>query len=592
MHAPPRRLCFLPPRGVTARSTLLRAAVVVAMACALGCPSTRAVGRGARLVSRSAEVDGALGRAARMAMDGDLDRADNALRALEARARNDGLAPLVTLRRARLHLARGDLTAAAEALGRVPRGIDPALDMQRALVEGLLQARRAEAPEAVRSLRPLDGRMIDRAANVEVACGLLAMEPRAPDGDPARALRAVAVIEQAREGGTRWLPTGLSCEDPAERAAALRDLAARVDDPQVLADALDAMPAGHALRVDLARRLRAVAAQRGEVSRWLRWLADLRDDEATLLPVGVDEGAVLRIGVLAPMSGPRANVGMEVVRAIQLAVAGHASVELSLADEGDTAEAAVRGFDRLAAERSDVVVGATQEGFARAVSLRADAAGLEVHLLAPYVDAVDQRGGHVRLAGPAARDRAVALAAAARRVGTRVVLDGAGGAGGEEFVRRLRSVLQLAGVAVAERGGVELPRLVVGPLDQEHRTRAAAQARRAPGRSLIDARSGAPGTPGVWVGVRAGEGFAALHARFCGLTGRPPSELALLAHDAVQAVLQEQRGEVPRWALTRFEVATEAVGASGAPGTLLGVTRPCVSTVLPPPESGDVYDRE
>jgi len=564
---------------------------MAAVLAASGCPSATTGGRSARLVSRSAEVDGALVRAERTAMDGDLARAQAALAALETRARAEDLGPLVTLRRARVLLALGQLGAAGEALARVPRGVDPALDMQRALVEGLLQARRAEPVQAVGSLRPLDGRMIDRAANVEVACGLLAMEPRAPDGNAARALRAVAVIEQAREGGTRWLPTGLSCEDAAERAAALRELAARVDDPQVLADAIDAMPPGHTLRVDLARRLRAVAATRGEVGRWLRWLADLRDDEATLLPVGVDEGTVLRIGVLAPLSGPQANVGMEVVRGVQLAIAGHRTIELSLADEGATVADAVAGFDTLVAEHCDVVVGPTQEGFARAVSLRADAAGVDVHLLAPYVDAVDSGGGHVRLAGPSARDRAVALAAATRRVGTRVTLDAPSGDGPEEFLRRLRSVLQLAGVVVVERGGAEIPRLVVGLHPQEHRTRSGLLARRAPGRVIVDARSGAPGTPGIWVGVRAAEGLEAFHEQFCGLTGRPPGELALLAHDAVQAVLQAQRGEVPQWVLSRFEVVTETVGAA-ARGTVLGVTRPCASTVLPAPTSGELYDRE
>ncbi len=107
---------------------------------------------------------------------------------------------------------------------------------------------------------------------------------------------------------------------------------------------------------------------------------------------------------------------------------------------------------------------------------------------------------------------------------------------------------------------------------------------------MIDARAGAPGTPGVWVGVRAAEGFAAFHARFCGLTGRPPGELALLAHDAAQALLQQHRGEVPRWALTRFEVTTEALGAAGLPGSVLGVTRPCARTVLPAPSSGELYE--
>lgn len=587
MHAPPCRSRFHARAGWCRGRWLLGA--VVALAAVGACGTTVSRGRQARLVSRSAEMDAALGRAERAAMEGDLERAHQMLLALELRARDEGLGPVVTLRRARLAIARGDLVGASEALAGVRAGFDPALDMQRAQVEGLLLARRAEADAAVRVLRPLDGRMIDRAANVEVACGLLAMEPRANGGQPARALRAVAVIEQAREGGTRWLPTGLSCEDTAERADALRTLVARVDDPQVLADTLDAMPPGHALRVELARRLRAVAAQRGEVSRWLRWLADLRDDEATLLPVGADEGAVLRIGVLAPLSGPRANLGMEVVRGVQLAVSGHRAVEVAMADEGQTAASAVAAFDRLVAQQCDGIIGPTQEGFARAVSLRADAAGVEVHLLAPYVDAVDQPGGRVRLAGPSARDRAVALAAAARRVGTRVSFDAAQGGGAEEFLGRLRSVLQLAGVAVVERGE-GMPRLVVGPLDQERRTRAAALARRGATRTVIDARAGAPGTPGVWVGVRAAEGFAALHARFCGLTGRPPGELALLAHDAAQALLQQHRGEVPRWALTRFEVTTEALGAAGLPGSVLGVTRPCARTVLPAPSSGELYE--
>lgn len=559
----------------------------------LACSGARREGRQARLVSSAPGVDAALQRAERLAAEGELSRADQGLAELVRRHPTEGLGYLANLRRARIALAQHRLADAAARVAEVPRGVDEALDLQRDLIEGLLEARREEADRAVATLRRLDGRMIDRTQNVEVACGLLAMEPRATRGDAARALRAGAVIEQAREAGTRWLATGLSCDDAAERAAVFRALVAQVERPEALANTLDAMPDDHPLRVELARRLRAVAAARGETARWLHWLSDLRDDEATLLPVGgSEEREVFRVGVLAPLSGPESNVGAEIVRAVQLAVRGQPNLEVAVADEGESVASAQAGFAQLTEGlRCDAVIGPTREGHARAVSLAADAAGRPVYLVAPYLDAVPAPQGSTRLAGPGARDRAVALAAASRRVGTRVVLRTAPGDAHDEFVQRLRSVLQNAGVTALDAGPAALPRVVTGHLSHEQRAEVAHAAALAPARFILDARSGLAGTRGTWVGLGPGADFEEIHTLFCGLTGRPPGELALLAYDATWAAIASARGVTPHrtlqpgWAVHSVTVRTDAASS-------VAVSRRCAQTVPPAPTSGDPYARE
>lgn len=90
--------------------------------------------------------------------DGHYEQAAELLEGLRARHRGDVLAHVATLRLARVELARaavpgGDparATRAAQPAVSVPTGVDPALDMQRALVLGVLAARQAQWRRASR----------------------------------------------------------------------------------------------------------------------------------------------------------------------------------------------------------------------------------------------------------------------------------------------------------------------------------------------------------------------------------------------------------------------------------------------------------
>ncbi len=561
--------------------------------CLVACGGSSRPGRSTTLVSASTSVDETLSRAERSIAEGELERANGLLVSVQSLRPTEPLSHLATLRIARLRLARNDLTGAQTELDAVPRGVDPALDLRRALLQGLLHARRDEPDAGIALLRPLEGRMIDREDNVEAACGVLALEARARGGSVARALRAVAVVETAAEGGARWLPTGLSCDDPAQRSATLRGLLPRVDNPRALADTLDVLPAGHSLRVEIARRLRAVAESLHEVPRWLHWMADLRDDEATLLPIDVGEDrATLRIGVLAPLAGPLASIGTEIVRAVQIAAEGTAAVDVVAVDEGDTPERAMAGLDQLVSQRVHVVIGPTVERHARAVSLRAESSAVTLYLPVPYVDAVPSPNGHTILAGPSASERASTLAAAARRQGVRAVLLTGEGTGASEFAQRLRHLLQLAGVTALERGVDGDPRVVTGSQGHEARERANSLAARSPSRWVFDGRSVRAGGFGVVVGLRSGPDFESVHRRFCGLTGRAPGELALLAYDAALTAIAADRG-VPAARALATPWALEVVTVRDARGSeRLAVTRSCASEVLPPSQSGDPYAPE
>jgi hypothetical protein len=408
-----------------------------------------------------------------------------------------------------------------------------------------------------------------------------ALEARA--GRPTAALAALARVESLAESGARWLPTGLACDAPGLRGDAFRELLARVDDPAALAETLDALPAGHALRVDAALRLRALAAARNEVARWLRWLADLPDTEATLRVVSDATGpAPLRVGLLAPLSGPAARVGSGALRAVQIARAAERSVEIETADEGATSAAAAEGFDRLAARGVAAVIGPAAEDHAAAVAPRAEAAGVDVWLLAPHLDAAPENS-RVVLAGPPLRDRAVALAAAVRQRGTRVRVVASPGTERDLFAARLRESLARASVSTAEGmgGPVGELRVVIGPWGEEPRALLSERARAAPTRWVFDARRATPGGPGVWVGLAALDAPAvtAFHARYCALTGAPPDELALLAWEAARGLAARVRGRPftpalgPPWQL---RAAATSDGHAD-----LAVTRPCPTTSSP-----------
>jgi hypothetical protein len=529
----------------TNRLTRLTAAAWLSAAC--GGADLR--GRAVQLTSADVRVDRALVRAREKAADGDYAAAERLLMQVIETHPRDPLAAVARVEAARLLVARDALAAASALLGDVPAAADPALAMRRSLVTGLVHARRGEVEAGLAALRPLARRLIDRANSVEADCALAALEALAER--PAEALLALARVESQAEGGVRWTPTGLACDVAATRAAEVTALLARVNEPRSLADALDALPADHPARVEVARRLRALAEARNEIPQWLRWLADLPDTEATLRVVRDAQGPpALRVGVLAPTAGPRAVAGTEVLRAVQLALEDQRAVELLVDDEGDAPGEPEAGFDRLAARHLTALIGPAFEDHAAAVSARAAAAGVDVYLLSPHLDDASPLGPHVMLAGPPPAMRAATLAAAARTRGTRVRWAAAPGVERAVFPSRVRSMLALAGVTAVEGAGLASPELhvVLGPWGFEARTQIEALAARAPLRWIFDARSGPAGAPGVWVGVVASEApaaaaaLSAFRARYCELTGRPPGELALLAHDAARRIVARARG--------------------------------------------------
>jgi hypothetical protein len=473
--------------------------------------------------------------------------------------------------RARLLVARDQIDEAEELLRRVPEGDDPALAMRRSLVMGLVYARRGQVDEGTRALRPLARRMIDRAECVAADCGLAALEARGRH--PAEALRALARVESQAEGGVRWIPTGLSCDAAPSRAAEVTRLLADVDEPRALADTLDALPPDHPIRVEVARRLRALAEARNEIPQWLHWLADLPDTEATLRVVEDAQGpAPLRVSILAPASGPRAVVGAEILRAVQVALEDQRGVEIEVEDEpvASTArdpqarrEALDGAIDaavaHLLARRPDAILGPALEDQSAAVLARAAATGTEVYLLAPHVDDVRPLGVHAIAAGPPPTMRAAALAAAVRGLGTRVHWAVTPGSERAWFPSRVRESLGRVSVAVVD--GVALAsrelHIALGPWGFEARGQLAASATAAPTRWVFDARWGPAGTPGVWVGAVTSDAPAdrdelqKFRERTCDLTGRPPSEMALLAYDAARAVATRVRHATPRTLLAR-----------------------------------------
>jgi hypothetical protein len=577
------------------RSSTPRAPIALALACAAAaCASSPAPGRDARLVSRAAELDQGLARAQQLTLaDARYDEAAALLESLRARHPGEVLAHVAALRLARVEIARaqraegdvaraGLLRAAALASG-VPEGVDPALDMQRDLVLGLLAARAGASAEGLRRLRPLDGRMIDAGENASVACGLLALES-GDTGDPVRALRSLAHVEASLERAVRWPPTGLGCEDADARRAALDAALPRVDRPQVLADTLDLLPAGYAGRADIARRLRALAQTTGELNRWLRWLADLGDEEATLTTnaVGPVEDPVT-LGLLVPLSGARTALGVDIVRSVQLALSRQRNVLVLVQDEGRDFTSARQAYDNLVARGARWIIGPTREELARIVAgwVQQSTQGVELFLLAPWEDAVTF--GPVHLAAPGLRDRLAATRAAALRLGRRVsvvapaVGDEDGPATSElsaqSFAGRLRVDLGGHGASVVPEAASDV-RVLSGSALPGNRERVVRRARGASGRWVVDARLGWAEMPGVWVGVGVGDetSFARFHNGFCMLSGYAPGEMGLLAHDAARAVLQ----------ITRGVAAPRAADWNFTTGPGVAARRACDALVLPP----------
>lgn len=566
---------------------------MLALALLGACSGERFATRPVGLVSPERAVDALVAQSRELAAQGDLSGATGALGRVLREHPSDPLAPWCRIATARLLLAqhpRGACTGTPEALAACDRGIagfedraralaqeaagaEPAVELQRALVLGLVDARRRD-PQGFGRLEPLVGRMIDRAQHAEVECGVAelslaavdALEARATpteSGAPAlpealaagrrraaaRALAALSAAEALAEDGVLWLPTGLVCDRAEDRARAVASLVSRVEAPEALTGALDALPARSGLRRLVARRLRQVAEDRGEIARYIRWLADLGDDEATLAPVVAERlPAALVLGVLAPVSGARASLGVMVVREAQLALAEERAVRILVEDEGVTQHDALGAFERLAAGGALAVLGPTQEELSAAVARRAQARGVPVWLLAPH-EGADAMGPLVHPAGPPPGERAVALAAQVRRAGARVAWEAvASGGDASAFELRAREALALAGVTVtAPDGGPLGLHLVAGPVGPVAGSAFAARARAQPGRWFFDARSARPGTAGVWVGLAANEGppFDAHLGRYCDVAGEPPGELGMLAYDAALEALRALRPAAP-----------------------------------------------
>ncbi len=576
------------PRPRRARAPTLALALALALVFA-NCSGERFDNRAPFLVSTDRGVDATLARARVAAADSDWSQANALLRDIETRHPRDPMALVAAVLRARVSLARDDVDGAASTVIAVPPGRDPALDMQRDLVLGLVAARRRDTARGTWLLRPLARRMIDRAQTAEVACGLAELDASQGSDGAARALGDLAQVESLAEDGVLWLPTGLPCDQQVTRAAAFIALLGRVESLRALADALDTLPAESPRRRPVARRLREVAVAHHEIDRWRHWLADLPAGEATLMPVAGDAGPPpLVVGVLAPVSGPRASIGVTVVREVQLALEGDRATAVLLEDEGATPQSALAAFERLAAQHPAAVVGPTQEELARAVAPRAVALGVDVYLLAPYGNATG--GGPVHLAGPDLQARTVRIATTARGHGTRAALVVPEGDTEGEFIGRLRTSLSLAGVvsgAPGEGAGASALHVVAGPFGSEALRAHAGQSEGAPGRWVFDGRAGQPGSPGWWVGLRAGPDFAQHHARYCDVAGEPAGELGMLAYDAAQRVLSAVRGGDPERVLDpAWTVDAVLAGPEGTEA--LAVTRHC--PVNPPPPSMDTPD--
>ncbi|TAK21591.1 MAG: amino acid ABC transporter substrate-binding protein [Myxococcaceae bacterium] len=520
--------------------------VLLGWACA--CASARPPGRAALALGDSVADDAAIRAAERTLVEGDLPRSRELWSALERAHPSEPTGRYATLRLARIELtAPGDaaVAAARARLETLPRSLEATLSLRRSLVSALVTARLGRPDASLASaLATLRGRYVDAQDVVEADCAQAALSPRA-----ASALQALSHVEAAVDRGVRWIPTGLACDEPAARTRQFQDLLPAVEEPGEVAAVLDALPSGHAWRTALARRLRTVAEARGEVRRWMSHLADLPDDEAALRPVVRDSGdPVLRIGVLAPLSGSVANVGAEVVRSVQQAVEGFSRIELMLEDEsralprraavGEVAVTPIEALVRSLRERGVVaIVGPALDANVPGAVAAAQSQGVPLWVPTP-AGAVQ---GTTRALGPTLQERAEAMALAAREQGTRAVLhlptlppdaalDGA-----------LRAAMARHGVTVVRAGDGGARHVVAGFFDEESQRRWAAEARRSAGRWVLDARAAIAGTPGRWVGLGPADGYGVFASVSCSRADRAPMEISALYYDGVIEAVHSQR---------------------------------------------------
>lgn len=555
----------------------------------LGCSSSGTTGRVAALVSLSAEADRALGESDSAVIEGELARARERLAVVRRSSTSGPMRWLVALRAARIDLADETSAGLANAMGEVstvPRRVRAPLSFQRALVSGLLSARLGRARESVEALRPIAGRLIDPAQNVEVWCGLGAMEQNAQSDDPAgRALLALSRVVRAASNGVRWARTGLDCDAADSRNAGITRLSREAIDPQRVADAIEVLPDGHALRRVLARRLRDLAPLHGGIHRWRAHLGDLDDAEAMLLPVSGNDGpAALRVTVIAPLSGPGAAYGVEAVRAVQLAFSGESAVVLELVDE---INGLTEALSRWATEPPSVVVGPGLEDNAERVIealAQRDSRRARVFLPVPAIESVARRDGVVNI-GPAPERRAAFMVETAHELGLRAVfIEGSvGGVTTWQSVLRSQLASEAVTVVSVDRAPATVTRVVFGAFDRAQRQRLESVHTVGATRRVLDARALGAGAAGRWVGAAPGTAFDRVHQGFCTQSARAPGELALLYYDSARAVLETLRA-VPRERALAVDdhgemiFATAVVrGESDAVRAGVAAARPCVT---------------
>jgi hypothetical protein len=557
-----------------ALGTLALGTLGLSLACASGGPATRPV----RLVAQQPEVDQALAEARGAAVASTpqgLSAAESALRRMLAAHPSSNLAPVARLLLVRVLIARDQLSAARIELSRVDTRVDPDLTPQTQIVHGVLDAReaaqarntddhRAHLREARGLVLPLDGTRPDPAETVELSCALAECATIEPDSALAvlTLARALSAVERAEASGTLWVRTGLRCEDPAARAQLLDDVAARVDELPALARAIDASTPASPLRRALAERLLERARQARQTARFANYFADLSDDRAAQDAPGEGDSATAVIGLMIPLSGPRAAIGTSILRGAQLALERAPGVRLVLEDEGLEPAESVAAVDRLHAQGARAMIGPSRDRLAPGAAIRAASLGVPLFLLA-VPPGIEATGALIRPAAPPTLDRAEALARAVREVirSPRALVIASSFSERRASAERGSELIADASEEALLRSGVlassvwfdafVLPRragftpLVVGDLGREHRLVVAHALEALRGRAVLDARAAMgdqradepdgpsdPRTPGVWVGVRGAPALPSRVAQWCARYGESPDETALLAHDA------------------------------------------------------------
>lgn len=501
------------------------------------------------LVSPDRNVDTALATARQSALEGDLERAESILQTLLQQHPHDPLAPVARLFMARIALAQGNTERAEQLANTTEVSSDPALARTQRLVLGIAAVRSRNPSRALSLLRPLEGRLPDRAETAELSCALAEAETQA--GDPARALRALVTIETLATEGTPWISIGQHCETPDSRLTLLSQILEHISEPETLATTLERLPPNSPLRRPVAVRLRTLAEQTRQLSRWLAWLTDLPDDRSARTPEGsTPTTSRLVVGLLAPLTGTRSAVGVTMVRAAQYAIEQFQNIRLVPEDEGNAPASVAAAVDRLVHHGARAIVGVSREDLAAAAAIRAQSLGVDLWLIAPS-DGIEATGPRIHRAGPEPNTRTNALARAIPRNATSVTIVNVDEGEIPSQLERLlssngRTVTRTRELPAPHRNGhISTVHLVTGTAGREFRTALARIAERAPTTWIFEARSALPASAGTWIGLPPGPAFPSVLTTYCERTGEPPEEIALLTHDAIRAAVAFLRRQPP-----------------------------------------------